>query len=105
MVQVCGVRGEDFDLRVSKDGLKVSVEVTSKVDGPLTVRTVKNTLHSKRNQVPPDYPAVLYLHIPADWMRDEAANMAILNEAINAFAHRSPRFNAFVSCGRRSFHS
>lgn len=34
--------------------------------------------------------------MPTDWMRDEAANMAILNEAINAFAHRSPRFNAFV---------
>jgi hypothetical protein len=96
IVQERGVRGEDFDLRVYKDGLRVSVEVTSKADGPLTVQTIKNTLHSKRNQVPPDYPAVLCIHIPAEWMRAGAASTAILSEAIAAFAHRSPRFNAFV---------
>jgi hypothetical protein len=56
-----GIRGGDFDLLASKDGTTISVEVTSKIDGPLTVQTISNTLHAKRDQVPPDRPAVLYM--------------------------------------------
>jgi len=73
----------------------VSVEVTSKVEGDLTVKTINNTLHAKRNQVPATRPAVLYMHIPAEWMRRDNA-YRILSEAIVEFSLRSKRFNSIV---------
>jgi hypothetical protein len=96
IIKESGIRGEDFDLLATKDGITVSVEVTSKEDGPLTDKTIKNTLHSKRSQVPPTRPAVLYLHIPAEWMNDTAGAQAEFNKAIDEFLHRSSRFNAIV---------
>ncbi len=96
IIKESGKRGEDFDLSAIKDGTAVSVEVTSKIDGPLTVRTIKNTLHDKRSQVPADCPAVLYTHIPAEWMRHEAKSSDVLTEAVVEFIKRSKRFNIIV---------
>jgi hypothetical protein len=96
IIKESGIRGEDFDLLATKDGITLSVEVTSKEDGPLTDKTIKNTLHSKRKQVPPTRPAVLYLHIPAEWMNDEVGAQAEFNKAIDGFLRRSSRFNAIV---------
>lgn len=91
-----GVRGEDFDLLATIGSAAISVEVTSKLDGPLTVHTIKNTLHSKRDQVPAHRPAALYIHIPAEWMRDEALGLAAFTEAIVKFVNASKRFNAIM---------
>jgi hypothetical protein len=59
IIKETGVRGEDFDLLAIRDGTTVSVEVTSKVEGPLRTQTIENTLHAKRDQVPANRPAVL----------------------------------------------
>jgi hypothetical protein len=72
------------------------VEITSKLDGPLTVKTIRNTLHAKRNQVPSDRPAVLYVQIPSDWMRSEPTAMPVFNEALLELMKRSKRFNAVI---------
>jgi hypothetical protein len=96
IIKESGVKGEDFDLLAKKDSITISVEVTSKEDGPLTVQTIKNTLHSKRNQVPGNRPAVLYIHIPAEWMSNIPKAQTIFSEAIVNFIARSKRFNAVV---------
>jgi hypothetical protein len=96
IVKEHGKKGEDFDLLAAKGGITVSVEVTSKLDGPLTAQTLKNTLHAKRSQVPPNRPAVLYLHIPADWMQSESDAFPIFNEVFVEFMKRSRRFNVIV---------
>ena len=91
-----GVRGEDFDLAISRDGVTLSVEITGKEDGPITVHTISNTLKSKRTQVPPNRPAVLYMRIPAEWMELTRRGQAIFTEAFVDFFRRSHRFNAVV---------
>jgi hypothetical protein len=96
IIKESGLRGEDFDLLATKDAKTVSVEVTSKLDGPLTIKTISNTLHSKRNQVPADRPAVLYMHIPSEWMRAQPIGLAVFTDAIVGFLNRSKRFNAIV---------
>ena len=91
-----GKKGEDFDLLATKDGATISVEVTSKLDGALTVKRIKNTLQAKRRQVSPDRPAVLYIHVPADWMRLELESMPVFDEAFQKFMSSSRRFNVIV---------
>lgn len=96
IVKETGVRGDDFDLLASSDANKVSVEVTSKIEGPLTTRTIANTLQSKRDQVPDSRPAVLYISISPKWMHNEKRAYQIFTSAINRFGLRSRRFNAVV---------
>jgi len=96
VVKETGVRGDDFDLLATRGGSTVSVEVTSKRGGPLTVQNIKNTLDSKRSQVPAYRPAVLYMHVPAEWMRDERRAFDVFTRAITHFVLRSKRFNAIV---------
>lgn len=91
-----GIRGEDFDLAATRDGVTLSVEITAKEDGPLTFQTVSNTLKGKRTQVPPHRPAVLYMRVPADWMAKPNENQPIFNEAFVDFFQRSRRFNAII---------
>jgi hypothetical protein len=91
-----GVRGQDFDLAASKGGATVSIEITAKEDGPLAVQSIRNTLRSKRTQVPSHRPAVLYMQIPSEWMAPENHGLAIFTEAFGDFFQRSRRFNACV---------
>jgi hypothetical protein len=91
-----GTRGEDFDLAATKDGVTVSVEITAKEPGPLTVQTLINTLKSKRTQVPDDRPAVLYIRVPAEWHPSLPENHAIFNAAFNDFCRGSRRINTIV---------
>lgn len=95
IVKETGIRGDDFDLLATRGGSTVSVEVTSKREGKLTVQTVKNTLDSKRNQVPPHRPAILYMHVPAEWMKGRRA-FIVFSRAIRDFFLRSRRFNAII---------
>jgi hypothetical protein len=91
-----GTRGEDFDLAATKDDVTVSVEITAKEAGPLTVQTLTNTLKSKRTQVPNNRPAVLYIRVPAEWDPSLPANHAIFHRAFNDFCRGSRRINAIV---------
>jgi len=92
IIKESGRRGEDFDILAIANETEISVEVTSKIEAKLTENTIRNTLHAKRSQVSKDRPAVLYLHVPPDWMRDRP----VFTEAITNFVRRSRRFNAFV---------
>lgn len=96
VVEESGVRGQDFDLDATVNGVQVSVEVTVITGGPLSINTVMNKLHGKRNQVPHDRPAVLYMHIPEDWMRRRSWAVLILGAAIRRFFFRSRRYNIIV---------
>ncbi len=91
-----GKRGDDFDFLATRGGITVSIEVTSKNVDSLSPKTLRNTLFKKRNQVPPGQPAVLYIHIPAKWMRDARVTQSIFNEALIDFMTRSRRFNAVI---------
>lgn len=91
-----GLRGRDFDLTARRDGIVLNIEVTSKDEIPLSAKTVRNTLKSKRTQLPTTGPAILYMHIPANWMQDKKAAQAIFSEAFSDVFSRSRRFNAVV---------
>ena len=73
----------------------MSVEVTSKEEGALTVQKITNTLKEKRKQVPPHRPALLYMHVPAEWMKGRRT-FFVFTKAIRDFYLRSRRFNAVV---------
>jgi hypothetical protein len=91
-----GLRGGDFDLTASRDGMTLNIEVTGKDEIPLSAKTIRNTLTSKRTQLPTIGPAVVYMHIPANWMQDKKAAQAIFSEAFIDVFSRSRRFNAVV---------
>jgi hypothetical protein len=92
-----GKRGEDFDLLATVRGVPVSVEITAIEEGAvMSPRSILNRLRRKRTQVPADRPAVLYLVVPDDWMKN--CNLAVLmfDAAIRRFMLQSRRFNAVV---------
>jgi hypothetical protein len=91
-----GLRGRDFDLTASRAGMTLNIEVTGKDEIPLSAKTIRNTLTSKRTQLPTTGPAVVYMHIPANWMQDKKAAQAIFSEAFIDVFSRSRRFNAVV---------
>jgi len=91
-----GIRGEDFDLVATKNDVTVSVEITAKEEGQLTVQTLTNTLKSKRGQVPDHQPAVLYMRVPAEWDPSLPENHAIFDTAFNDFCRGSRRINAII---------
>jgi hypothetical protein len=95
IIKESGKRGEDFDLLATRDGKAVSIEVTSKLGGILTAQTIENTLRAKRDQVSQDRPAVLYMHVPLEWMPD-TNTIPTFDDAIVDFMKRSRRFNAIV---------
>jgi hypothetical protein len=89
-----GVRGRDFDLSATQDTISLSIEITGKDDIPLTANTIRNTLRGKRTQIPTNRPAILYMHIPAIWMRDRAQAQRTFTEAFESSFRNSHRFNA-----------
>jgi hypothetical protein len=91
-----GLRGGDFDLTARRDGIALNIEVTGKDEIPLSANTIRNTLTSKRTQLPTTGPAIVYMHIPANWMQDKKAAQAIFSEAFTDVFSRSRRFNAVV---------
>jgi hypothetical protein len=96
IVEESGLRGRDFDLVASRDGVVLNIEVTGKDDIPLSAKTVRNTLTSKRTQLPITGPALVYMHVPANWMRDLKSAQAAFSEAFIDVFTRSRRFNAVV---------
>ncbi len=91
-----GIRGNDFDLLAKVAQTPVSVEVTVMSAANFSLKTVSNKLHEKRDQVPKDRPAWLYLHVPAAWMTDDATAHAVFTEAVGKFMTRSQRFNGIT---------
>jgi hypothetical protein len=91
-----GLRGRDFDLTASRDGIALNIEVTGKDDIPLSAKTIRNTLTGKRTQLPVTGPAIVYMHVPANWMQDLKAAQATFSEAFRDVFARSRRFNAVV---------
>jgi len=96
VIEESGVRGQDFDFLAVSDGMEVSVEVTTLPYRRLTVQTILNKFKEKRDQVPPNRPAVLYMAIPSEWMTDSVAAFATFTEAARNFMKGSRRYNAFT---------
>lgn len=92
--QEIGVRGQDFDFQAARDQV-INVEVTAK-DGELSEKTIRNTLFGKRDQLPDDKPAVLYIVIPDEWAQDGTATDEAVGPAVKSFFDRSRRINAVV---------
>jgi hypothetical protein len=95
VIEESGIKGQDFDLLATLNGLDISVEVTTVSHRPLTVQTVLNRLRKKRNQVPDHRPAVLYMHVPAQWMRGDTVAAPVFL-ASHQFMRSSRRFNAII---------
>lgn len=91
-----GKRGSDFDLAAKKERIELSMEVTGKDELPFTVSTIKNTLKKKRTQTPGDRPAILYMHVPANWMDNLPKAQSQFSEAFTDFFSRSHRLNGIV---------
>jgi hypothetical protein len=97
-----GVRGQDFDLLATVMGTQVSVEVSAIAGGRLSINTVLNKLNGKRDQVPPDRPAVLYVRLPDTWMPPNSERgFLVLDAAVRRFMVKSKRINAIVFIGER----
>jgi hypothetical protein len=90
-----GVRGADFDMLATVRGVDVSVEVTE-IGTELKVSSLVNKLKSKGNQVPKNRPAVIYVHVPAHWMKNRTLAFLIMNQAITRFMRGSRRYNAVI---------
>ena len=88
-------RGSDFDLEITKENEKISVEVTGKAENSLTPNTLINTLNKKRNQVPDSQPAVLYIHVPADWM-STPENMNVFEKVFKSSTSNLKRYHVCV---------
>jgi hypothetical protein len=91
-----GVRGQDFDLLATVRGTQVSVEVSANTGGKLSINTVLNKLNNKRDQVPRDRPAVLYVRLPDMWMQNDKIGFLVLSAAVRRFMMKSKRINAIV---------
>jgi hypothetical protein len=96
VVAESGMRGQDFDCLATVGDTPVSVEVTGMSGENLSLKTVMNKLHEKRDQVPADRAAVLYVHIPWDWITGHASAAPIFAEATERFMRRSRRLNAII---------
>ena len=94
-VKESGIKGEDFDLLVTHLNAQVSVEVTAATAAIPSARAITNKLKEKASQVPPDRPAVLYLHVPASWMY-EPLGRRVLGPPISRFMRNSHRFGMIV---------
>jgi hypothetical protein len=91
-----GVRGTDFDMLATVRGVDVSVEVTEVIGTELKVSSLLNKLNGKRNQVPANRPAVLYVLVPDQWMKNQTLAFLVINQAITRFMRGSRRFNAVI---------
>lgn len=92
-----GKKGQDFDLLATVRGMPVSVEVTSINETTvMSAHAIVNKLNHKRNQVPASRPAILYLLVPDQWMRNYTSAFLILNAALARFMRTSRRFNAVI---------
>jgi hypothetical protein len=98
-----GIRGRDYDLSASYQGVEASVEVTCITGGPLSLQTTLNRLNEKRTQVPADKPAVLYVYIPAAWTVLFTFSRIVLGTAVRRFFLRSRRYNIIVFMWERAF--
>src|ERR1700733_4399651 len=95
-VKESNVRGEDFDLQVEVNGQRISVEVTEILDRTLSFRAAFNKFQKKRNQVPSHSPAVLYIYVPYEWMKNRGVMFLHVEAAIRQFFRRSRRYNIVI---------
>jgi len=107
-VKETNVRGRDFDLDVEAKGQRISVEVTEILDRTLSFKTALNKFKKKRSQVPSHRPAVLYIHVPFEWMQTGQMMFLHIDPAIKRFFVLSRRYNMivfvsehFISTGNR----
>jgi hypothetical protein len=91
-----GMRGRDFDLSATRGEISLSVEVTGKEGASLTANTIRNTLKSKRTQVPASGPAILYIVIR------EAPKYKTPARAVAAVSQRAILAHQSVNPWRRS---
>jgi hypothetical protein len=96
IVKEIGVRGQDFDFIARKDLVRFNVEITARDPAPVSISAVRNSLHGKRDQVPNDNPAILYIITPEEWSANGSETELCIREAIKAFFARSRRFNSVV---------
>ena len=103
IVKETGIRGHDYDLSATYQGIEASVEVTCITGGPLSLNTTLNRLNDKRSQVPANRPAILYVYIPATWIRLFDFARIVLDTAIRRFFARSRRYSIIVFMWERAF--
>lgn len=103
IVKETGTRGQDFDFIARTDGDQINVEVTAKEDVPMGDSTIKNTLFDKRNQLPNDNPAILYVIIPTAWTDDGPLIEDLARKSIEDFFTRSRRISVVVFYWERAF--
>ncbi len=66
-----GVRGLDFDFKISNEVAEFNVEVTE-LEGPtFTPQNLKNSLDDKRSQLPPGQPNIFYCNLPWGWIEKD----------------------------------
>jgi hypothetical protein len=85
-----GVRGEDFDLKAEASRETINVEVTLLRSREASITSVRNSLKKKRDQVPPDKPAVIVLGLPGRWVENHLE--AVVAE-VDRFLARTQRIN------------
>lgn len=98
IVEEVGRRGEDFDLRVTRAGRAINVEVTEVQQALPDATRLLNKLNQKRSQLPADGPGILAIIIPDAWVLRGAETEAVLAEATSGFFRSSKRVNQLLVC-------
>lgn len=92
-----GVRGQDFDLQATQGSCVINAEVTALAEKPFSAKTLSNTIQSKRDQLPSDAPAVMFVVYPPSWVIDQRS-IDFVGVANDVFS-RTRRLNAVVFLG------
>ncbi|WP_342242631.1 hypothetical protein [Ensifer sp. OTU672] len=87
-----GVRGSDFDFSASSTEGTLNCEVTALTR--FSSETLRNSLNSKRKQLPEDGPAIIFCTLPDDWIFDD--NYDVLDRCVETFLRGTGRVNAVV---------
>ncbi len=66
-----GVRGLDFDFKISNTVEEMNVEVTELEGATFTPQNLRNSLTRKRSQLPPGQPNILYCSLPWRWFEND----------------------------------
>jgi hypothetical protein len=94
-IKETGIKGNDYDLTVCKDGLEFYVEAKNRGDNPNDEKALINVLNKARKQLPKNGYGIIYSLIPLKWTEKEGNNEIVVN-IIETFLKNTTRVKFVV---------
>jgi hypothetical protein len=93
---ITGVKGQDFDFHAVRDSEAINVEVTSLTAQIYSPKTLANSLHDKRRQVPKSAPAIVICVLPDSWSADQNVWNLHIPKICKQFLRTTQRINGVL---------